>query len=103
MPLWVLVLGVLFQPQEKQSEEVERLQMFRLSWVVKTSHRMRGRCRKMRGMTQLSRPVTPKAESREGGAAVHGPLHRGEEAAGLFLERAGGRLPAVGPREVKEE
>ena len=90
-------------PLEEQSEEVGRLQVSWLSWGVKTSHRMRGRCRKMRGMTQLSRPVTPKAESREGGAAAHGPLHRGEEAAGLLLERAGVGLPAVGPREVKEK
>ena len=72
-------MGVLPSPLEEQSEEVGRLQVSWLSWVVKTSHRMRGRCRKMRGMTQLSRPVTPKAESREGGAAAHGPLHRGEE------------------------
>ena len=43
------------------------------------------------------------AESREGGAAARGPLHRGEEAAGLLLERAGVGLPAVGPREVKEK
>ena len=48
---WVLVLESLSSPLEEQSEEVERLQV---SWEVKTIHRMRGRCRKRKGVTQSS-------------------------------------------------
>ena len=42
------------QSLEEQSEEVERLQVSWLSWVVKTSHRMRGRCRKKENLRMPS-------------------------------------------------
>ena len=57
---------------------MERLQVLRLSWVVKTVHRMRGRCRKRKGGTQSSftwrnsRRIPP-------GAASGGHCTGGEE------------------------
>ena len=92
------MLGVLSQSLEEQSEEVERLQVSWLSWVVKTSHRMRGRCRKRKGMTQLSRPATPKAGRRR-----TWPTAQRRGGTGLLLERAGGGLSALGPKEGKEK
>ena len=68
----------MVQPSEEQSEEVERLQVLRLSWVVKTVNRMRGHYRKMKGVTQSSftwrnsRRIPP-------GAASGGHCTGGEE------------------------
>jgi len=75
-----LVLGVLVQPSEEQSEEVERLQVLRLSWVVKTVHRMRGPCRKRRG-----EDAAIEAGDAQGGAPPH-VAHRtgGEEVQDCF-------------------
>ena len=56
----------MVQPLEEQSEEVERLQVLRLSWVVKTVHRMRGPCRKRRG-----EDAAIEAGDAQGGAPPH--------------------------------
>ena len=75
----VLVLESWSSPLEEQSEEVERVQVLRLSWVVKTVHRMRCRYRKRNRVTQSSftwrnsRRIPPGAASgghRTGGEDV---------------------------------
>ena len=72
------VLEYLTRPMEEQWGEVERLQMSWLSWVVKTSHRMRGRCRKKETwrMPNTGGVVAGAAEdmAKTGGMAAGVPL-----------------------------
>ena len=101
------------RPMEEQSGEVERLQVLWLSWAVKTSHRMRGRCRKKENLRMPSTggmaagaaedmaktggmaagvPLEEEpSEQRCGGGLGPTPLRVKGRGGGLLLVRAGVR------------
>jgi len=98
----VLVLGVFPSPLEEQSEEVERLQMLWLSWVVKTAPQDEGPLQEEEGDDAAIEAGDAHGREPRGGRRRTWPTAQRRGGAGLLQERAGVGLPAVGPREVKE-
>ena len=96
LPILVLVLRVLPCTLEEQSEEEERLQVYRLSWVVKTCPRMMSHCRK-RKMTQSSRSWR-RSRRIPPGRCCWWPLHRRRIRGWAQLRRGVGPHPPEGER-----
>ena len=103
LPILVLVLGVLPSPLEEQSEEMERLQVSWLSWVVKTAPQDEGPLQEEEEDDAAIEAGDAHGREPRGGRRRTWPTAQRRGGTGLLLERAGVGLPAVGPREVKEK
>ena len=103
LPILVLVLGVLPSPLEEQSEEMERLQVSWLSWVVKTAPQDEGPLQEEEEDDAAIEAGDAHGREPRGGRRRTWPTAQRRGRAGLLLEKAGARLLAVEPREGKEK